>query len=92
MGISLDGLASGLDTTALISSVMQVEAIPQTLLKYKSQDLQTMVSALQGLNSKVAALATQATASLERAIALDPYESAYWVALGELRTSHDATS
>jgi len=63
MGISLDGLASGLDTTALISSVMQVEAIPQTLLKYKSQDLQTMVSALQGLNSKVAALATQATAS-----------------------------
>lgn len=61
MGISLDGLASGLDTTALISSVMQVEAIPQTLLKYKSQDLQSMVSALQGLNSKVAALATQAT-------------------------------
>jgi flagellar hook-associated protein 2 len=40
---------------------MQVEAIPQTLLKYKSQDLQSMVSALQGLNSKVAALATQAT-------------------------------
>lgn len=63
MGISLDGLASGLDTTALISSVMQVEAIPQTLLKYKSQDLQSMVSALQGLNSKVAALATQAAAA-----------------------------
>ena len=63
MGISLDGLASGLDTTALISSVMQVEAIPQTMLKYKSQDLQSMVSALQGLNSKVAALATQATAA-----------------------------
>lgn len=63
MGISLDGLASGLDTTALIGSVMQVEAIPQTLLKYKSQDLQSMVSALQGLNSKVAALATQAVAA-----------------------------
>ncbi|BCW65829.1 flagellar hook-associated protein 2 [Arthrobacter sp. NicSoilB4] len=63
MGISLDGLASGLDTTALISSVMQVEAVPQTLLKYKSQDLQSMVSALQGLNSRVAALATQSTAA-----------------------------
>ncbi|MDQ0822697.1 flagellar hook-associated protein 2 [Arthrobacter sp. V4I6] len=63
MGISLDGLASGLDTTALINSVMQVEAIPQTLLKNKSYDLQSMVSALQGLNSKVAALATQATAA-----------------------------
>jgi flagellar hook-associated protein 2 len=74
MGISLDGLASGLDTTALISSVMQVEAIPQTLLKYKSQDLQSMVSALQGLNSKVAALATQATAAAKPG-ALDLYSA-----------------
>ncbi|MET1154899.1 flagellar filament capping protein FliD [Arthrobacter sp.] len=72
MGISLDGLASGLDTTALISSVMQVEAIPQTLLKSRSQDLQSMVSALQGLNSKVAALATQATAAAKPG-ALDLY-------------------
>ena len=63
MGISLDGLASGLDTTALIASVMQVDAIPQALLKNKSSDIQSMVSALQGLNSKVAALATQATAA-----------------------------
>jgi flagellar hook-associated protein 2 len=70
MGISLDGLASGLDTTALISSIMQSEALPQTLLKNKSYDVQTMVSALQGLNSKVAALATQATAAAQPA-ALD---------------------
>lgn len=63
MGISLDGLASGLDTTALIGSLMQVEAIPQTQLKNKSYEIQTMVSALQGLNTKVAALATQATAA-----------------------------
>lgn len=62
MGISLDGLASGLDTTSLINSLMQVEAIPQTQLKNKSANVQSMVSALQGLNSKVAALATQATA------------------------------
>ncbi len=61
MGLSLDGLASGLDTTALISSMMQVEALPQTLLKNKSSSVQSMVSALQGLNGKVAALATQAT-------------------------------
>ncbi|MET4094886.1 flagellar filament capping protein FliD [Arthrobacter sp. UYCu712] len=63
MGISLDGLASGLDTTALIASLMQVEAIPQTQLKNKSYEIQSMVSALQGLNSKVAALASQATAA-----------------------------
>lgn len=72
MGISLDGLASGLDTTALISSIMQSEALPQTQLKYKSQDLQSMVSALQGLNGKVAALATQATAAVKPG-ALDLY-------------------
>ena len=72
MGISLDGLASGLDTTALIGSLMQVEAIPQTQLKNKSYEIQTMVSALQGLNSKVAALATQATATAKPG-ALDVY-------------------
>ncbi|MFC8411347.1 flagellar filament capping protein FliD [Arthrobacter sp. NPDC057259] len=74
MGISLDGLASGLDTTALISSIMQTEALPQTLLKNKSYDVQNMVSALQGLNSKVAALATQATAVAKPA-ALDLYSA-----------------
>jgi len=72
MGISLDGLASGLDTTALISSIMQSEALPQTLLKNKSYDIQSMVSALQGLNGKVAALATQATATAKPG-ALDLY-------------------
>ncbi|MEQ4520876.1 flagellar filament capping protein FliD [Pseudarthrobacter sp. B907] len=72
MGISLDGLASGLDTTALISSIMQSEALPQTLLKNKSYDIQSMVSALQGLNGKVAALATQATAAAKPG-ALDLY-------------------
>ncbi|QDY89217.1 flagellar hook-associated protein [Arthrobacter sp. UKPF54-2] len=72
MGISLDGLASGLDTTALIGSIMQSEALPQTLLKNKSYDIQSMVSALQGLNGKVAALATQATAAAKPG-ALDLY-------------------
>jgi flagellar hook-associated protein 2 len=75
MGISLDGLASGLDTTALIASIMQVETLPQTLLKNKSSDIQTMVSALQGLNTKVAALATQATAAAKPG-ALDLYTAA----------------
>ena len=46
---------------------MQTEALPQTLLKNKSYDVQNMVSALQGLNNKVAALATQATAAAKPA-------------------------
>jgi flagellar hook-associated protein 2 len=61
MGLALDGLASGLDTTALIKSLMQVEAIPQNILKNKVSATQTMVSALQALNTRVADLATLTT-------------------------------
>lgn len=61
MGIALDGLASGLDTTSLIKSLMQVEAIPQNILKNKVSATKTMVAALQALNTKVADLATLTT-------------------------------
>lgn len=60
MGMSLDGLVSGLGTTELIKSLMAVEAIPQNILKNKAKSTQTMVSALQALNTKVADLATLA--------------------------------
>lgn len=59
-GFGIDGLASGLDTTSLINQLMQVEAMPQTLLKQKSSTTQSFVSALQGLNTKVASLAEAA--------------------------------
>ncbi|SFN41812.1 flagellar filament capping protein FliD [Mycetocola miduiensis] len=61
MGLALDGLASGLDTTALINSLMQLEAIPQSLLKTKVAGTQSVITALQSLNSKIAALGTLAT-------------------------------
>jgi flagellar hook-associated protein 2 len=61
MAMSLDGLASGLDTTSLIKSLMQVEAIPQSILKSKVSATKTMVSALQALNTRVADLATLTT-------------------------------
>src|SRR5690554_2299955 len=60
MGISLDGLSSGLDTKALINSLMQIEAIPQSLLKNKVYGTQNTVNALQQLNARVASLATLA--------------------------------
>ncbi|GIU55509.1 flagellar filament capping protein FliD [Arthrobacter sp. NicSoilC12] len=60
MGLSIDGLSSGLDTTALINSLMAVEAIPQGLMKNKAATVQTRISALQGLNTAVADLATKA--------------------------------
>ena len=54
---AIDGLVSGLDTTSLINSLMQVEAVPQTLLKAKVSSSQNLISALQGLNTQIAGLA-----------------------------------
>ncbi|AWB90394.1 flagellar filament capping protein FliD [Salinibacterium hongtaonis] len=56
MGISLDGLASGLPTKELIASLMQIEAVPQTLLKNKATRTTSIVTVLQALNQRIAAL------------------------------------
>lgn len=56
----IDGLVSGLNTTDLINQLMQVEAMPQTLLKSKQTQTQSFVSGLQGLNSRIASLAESA--------------------------------
>ena len=61
MGISLDGLSSGLDTTSLITQLMSAEAAPQNLLKTQVTTSNTMISALQGLNTRMATLADSAT-------------------------------
>lgn len=58
--MGIDGLVSGLDTTALITQLMQVEAMPQALLKAKVSTTQTFISTLQGLNTRVASLAESA--------------------------------
>lgn len=55
-GMGIDGLFSGLKTTDLINQLMQVEAMPQTLLKAKVATTQTFVSTLQGLNTRIASL------------------------------------
>lgn len=60
MGLAIDGLSSGLDTTSLINSLMSIEAAPQNLLKSRVAAVQSRISALQGLNSSVADLATKA--------------------------------
>jgi flagellar hook-associated protein 2 len=74
MGLAVDGLVSGLDTTALINSLMQVEGIPQTLLKKKVSASQAFITALQGLNTKVASLADLATKTA-KPTALDLYSA-----------------
>ncbi|TFD65284.1 flagellar filament capping protein FliD [Cryobacterium ruanii] len=64
MSMAVDGLISGLDTTSLINSLMTLEAGPQNLLKAKVTTSNTLVAALQGLNSSVASLATLANRSV----------------------------
>ncbi|TFD35716.1 hypothetical protein E3T34_02300 [Cryobacterium sp. TMT1-62] len=71
---AIDGLVSGLDTTSLINSLMQVEAVPQTLLKAKVSSSQNLISALQGLNTQIAGLADLAGKAAKPA-ALDLYSA-----------------
>ena len=52
---SIGGLISGLDTATIISQLMQLEAQPQTRLKTKVTVEQSAVTALQALNTKLAA-------------------------------------
>ena len=60
MGLQIDGLASGLDTKAIIDALMDVEAIPRTLLKAKSDDRQVIITQLRSLNTALQGLFTAA--------------------------------
>jgi flagellar hook-associated protein 2 len=57
---SLSGMASGLDTTSLINSLMQAESAPQTALKTKVSTITTSNSAYTTVNNKMKALLTAA--------------------------------
>ena len=55
-GFSVDGLISGLDTTSLIASLMQAEAMPQSALIVKVNNTQTVIGAYQAINTRYAAV------------------------------------
>lgn len=74
MGISLDGLSSGLDTTTLITTLLAAEAQPQTLLKAQATAVSSEITALQSLNTRVAALAELAK-NTAKAGALDVFSA-----------------
>lgn len=58
--MSVDGLVSGLNTSDLISQLMQAESIPQTQLKSKVRTHESVVSAFQAVNAKFSALLNSA--------------------------------
>lgn len=60
MSISFTGIASGIDTAALVDSMIGVASIPKLMLQSKVSAQRQEISALQTLNTQVATLATQA--------------------------------
>jgi len=66
-GFGLDGLSSGLDTTALITSLMRVEGAPRAQLQSTVTTARSQVSAWQTLNSTLQTLGNRAAAMGEAA-------------------------
>lgn len=62
MGLALPGLASGIDSTAIIAATMAVERLPKQNLEAKAAATSNYVSVLKTLNGKVADLLTAAEA------------------------------
>jgi flagellar hook-associated protein 2 len=59
-GMNVDGLISGLQTSDLITKMLDIERAPQKLLQNQQTALQKAITAFQSLNTKFSALATAA--------------------------------
>jgi flagellar hook-associated protein 2 len=58
----IDGLVSGLDTTAIINAIMAQAALPQTNLKNQLASEQAVLAAYQSINTKMVTLQTASDA------------------------------
>lgn len=56
----IDGLVTGLDTTSIITQLMQLERMPQTRLQQRQADAQAVETELRGMRSDVQAIRTKA--------------------------------
>src|SRR5258708_13935069 len=59
---SVDGLISGLNTSDIISKLMQIERQPQDALKRQLATLNSRITAYQSINTKVSSLNDAANA------------------------------
>src|SRR6185295_15918639 len=62
MTTSVDGLVSGLNTSDIISKLMQIERQPQDALKSQLGLLNQRISAYQSINTKLASISTASSA------------------------------
>lgn len=81
MAFSIGGLGSGIDTAALVQSLMQAERIPQTKITARQQVAQKQVAAWTDLRTKMQAVQTAAEALRTPS-----------KALGSVATSSDPTT
>jgi len=63
VGTAIDGLASGMNTTAMINAIMGMEALPQTQLKSKLDDNQSLITSLNTLSTQITLLQGKASAA-----------------------------
>jgi flagellar hook-associated protein 2 len=80
--LSVDGLISGLDTTALITQLVSAEGATQTRLKTRMTQTQTAATAYRSINTKVDAL---------RAAAEDLAKTTTWAAAKATSSSSAVT-
>jgi flagellar hook-associated protein 2 len=73
-GISFGGLASGLDTKAIIAALLAVERRPITQLESRNKGFQTQKTLIGELETKLSALKTKADA-LRKATSLIDYQA-----------------
>lgn len=81
MGSTVDGLVSGLDTTALISQLMQIEATSQNTLKTRLTTQKSIQSAYLAINTRLAAVQTAAESLIPTAF------TSAWTAVRAASTS-----
>jgi flagellar hook-associated protein 2 len=68
MSMSVDGLVSGMDTTSLITQLIQAEAAPQTALKARLSATQSAASAYRTVNTTFLAITAAAEALTSSAL------------------------
>src|SRR6476661_4779256 len=68
MGSTVDGLVSGLNTTQIIAQLMQIERLPEQQMTNRQTAAQSLVTALQSLNTQFSSLATLGAALVPDAI------------------------
>jgi flagellar hook-associated protein 2 len=57
---AVDGIVSGMNTTQIVSQLMQLEALPQNALKNKVSSQQSALTAFQSVNTRIASMKTAA--------------------------------